>query len=84
MPDSDQHFSGGSAIGAIAITPHDSTLLAGATRFLWVTGTGNLSLLMLDGTTATLTGVPANTTLWVRVKRVNATGTTATGLVGFM
>lgn len=84
MPNTSQNFSGGSATGGFAITPHDATLLAGATRFLWVTGTGDLSLLMLDGSTVALTGVPANTTLWVRCVRVNATGTTATGIVGFI
>ncbi len=72
------------ATGAFAITPIDTGELTVRARSLWVGGAGNLSLVFNDGTTATITGVPVGTHLPFRVKRVNATGTTATAIVGLI
>lgn len=70
------------AIGGIAVTPHDSTVIAvPRVRGLWVGGAGNLSLLMGNGTTILLEGVLAGSLIPVNVKRVNATNTTATLIV---
>lgn len=66
-----------------AITPHDATLLAEATRALYVGGAGNVSVLPVgQSTSVTLVGVQAGSVLPIRVARVNATGTTATSIVG--
>lgn len=87
MPDSYQTFGQGSALGAFAITPNDSTDLAqGTTRGIWVGAVGDIKVTFFDGTTATFTAVPASTIAYwpMRVKRVFATGTTATGLIGLL
>jgi len=69
------------ASSAIAVTPSDSTPLSNVTRWMFVGGTGNLTVVMNDGTTAEFPGVPAGTLLPVRVSQVKATGTTATEIV---
>lgn len=66
-----------------AVTPDDTTLLAESTRAVYVGGAGNISVLPVgQGTSVTLTGVQGGTILPIRVARVNATGTTATAIVG--
>lgn len=67
---------------AFAITPSDSTDLAVYANALWVGGTGNISLITLDGTTVLISGIPAGTVLPLQVKRVRSTSTTATAIVG--
>jgi hypothetical protein len=66
---------------AVAVTPSDSVDLAFVTRELWVGTAGNLSLEMHGGDSIVITGVPAGARLPYRVSRVNATSTTATGIV---
>jgi hypothetical protein len=46
--------------------------------FLYVGGTGNVSVITIGGDTITFNGVPAGTTLPIQVVRLRATGTTAT------
>lgn len=75
-----------SAQGAIPVTPSNTTNInlptgLNFTMGLYVGGSGDLSVLMSDGTTATFTAVSAGVVLPLSVKRVNATGTTATGIV---
>jgi len=61
------------------ITPNDGADLGLVpTSALWVGGAGNLTCVLLSGDTAVFTAIPAGTWLWIRVKRVMATGTTAT------
>lgn len=63
------------------ITPDDAADLTTPTRALSVTATGTVRVTTLGGTTATLylaAGVPFP----VRVSRVWASGTMATGIVG--
>lgn len=67
--------------GAVAITPHNTEV--NRADALWVVGTGNLIVQGEDGNDVTFTAVPANTWLPIRVTRVKATGTTATGIYGF-
>ena len=70
-----------SAHKAVAVTPHDTTLIAGGIcRALYVGVSGNISALMADGTTGTFLSVPIGI-LPVQVQRVNSTGTTATDIV---
>lgn len=69
------------AVLGSAVTPSDATDFSRLTRALWVGGAGNVVVVWYDGTTSTLTGVPAGTLLPVRCKRVNSTSTTATSIV---
>lgn len=69
------------ASNAAAVTTSDTTDLDNTTRYLYVGGAGNLSLIFKGGQTVTLNSVPAGTMLHVRVTRVRATGTTATNIV---
>jgi hypothetical protein len=63
------------------VTPSDSTDLTDLALALWVGGAGNISLDTPDGSTVTISGIPAGTILPLRVKRVRATSTTATLIV---
>jgi hypothetical protein len=65
-----------------AITPADGADLGELTRALYVGGAGNITLVMASGAELLLSGVPAGSLLPLRVRRVKATGTTATALVG--
>jgi hypothetical protein len=67
---------------AAAIAADDGRDLAFATRAIWVGGAGDLRVRMLGGAEVTLGQVPAGSLLPLRVVRVLATGTSATGLVG--
>jgi hypothetical protein len=46
--------------------------------FLYVGGTGNVSVITISGDLITFNGVPAGTTLPIQVRRLRATSTTAT------
>lgn len=70
------------AQGGFAITPSDSSDLAAETRGLWVGASGDLALVLASGDEVILAGAIAGSLLPLRVRRVKATGTTATSLVG--
>ena len=64
-----------------AITPADATdLPLQGCRAIYVGGAGNISVVDLDGVTTVFSNVAAGV-LPVQAKGVNATGTTATGLI---
>jgi hypothetical protein len=67
---------------AFAITTNDSTDLASTVKAIYCGGAGNIKVTTSTGVTVTFTGVLAGTILPVTAKRVFATGTTATNLVG--
>ncbi len=67
---------------AEAITPNDSTDLTNSTRAIWIGGAGNVKVDTVEGDTVTLVGALVGTILPIRARRVYATGTTATNLVG--
>jgi hypothetical protein len=70
------------AVNAAAITPSDTTDLTQFTRFLYVGGTGDVTVNMAGtGATILFKAIPVGTVLPIRVSRVLATGTTATNLV---
>jgi len=71
----------GPAADAVAVTPSDSVNLTVFGRALYVGVGGNITVVMLAGTVVLFTAVPAGTVLPIRVRRVNATGTTATSIV---
>lgn len=67
---------------AAEITPDDATDLAVPTRAIFVGEVGNLAVQMLSGQTVTFSNMQAGIIYPLRVARVLATGTTATGLLG--
>ena len=68
---------------AVLVTPSDSDDLPGglAKAGLYIGGAGNVRVTMASGADVTFSGVPAGTVLRVAVRRVWATGTTATDIV---
>ena len=67
-----------------AITPSDSTELSNDVIAILVQGTGNLSVTDRFGTTIVYSSVPAYTTFEnFAPLRINATSTTATGIVAW-
>ena len=66
---------------AAAVTPSDSAYLTSASRALYVGGAGDVALVTVGDDTVTFVAVPAGSILPVRVKRVLATGTTATSIL---
>ena len=84
MPDPfESHHSGltSPADRGAAVTPHDSTNLADTTRAIYVGGAGSVVAVMRNGSVVTFTGMQAGVIYPLRVNRINATGTTATGIV---
>ena len=70
---------------AFAVTPSDAADLAMPAKALYIGGSGNVVGIPEDSAASvTFTGVVAGSVLPVRFKRVLATGTTATGLVGLV
>ena len=68
---------------AFTITPGDGSDLSNVTRALWAGVAGNIKVTMEGGETVILVGFPAGIPIPIRVKRVHATSTTATDIVGF-
>lgn len=64
------------------IIPSDTNDLVHVTRGLYVGFTGDVAVRMKSGELATFSNVQGGTTLALRIERIFATGTTATGLVG--
>jgi hypothetical protein len=81
MP-ADTHEREYGATTAALVTPNDSTDLAiGFTRGIYIGGTGNLSVVMIDGQTITFPSVGAGSILPLCVSRIRATNTTATNII---
>ncbi len=70
----------GPANNAAVVTPSDGTDLATASRGLLIGAAGDIAVDMVGGQTNVVMTVPAGP-LPIRVKRIRATGTTATGIV---
>ena len=68
-------------VHAVGVVPNDEADLTQVTRAIHVGGAGDLRVTMKGGTTVTFSNLAAG---WhpIRVARIHATGTTATGLVG--
>lgn len=73
------------AAALVAVTPSDTVdLAAGIAKALWIGGAGNVRVIAENDTVAiTLTAAAAGQLIPLRVKRVLATGTTATSIVAF-
>lgn len=67
---------------AFTITPDDVTDLPEITRSVFVGSAGNVSVVMHSGAQLTFQGLAAGTILPIRIRRLRATGTTATAIVG--
>lgn len=65
-----------------AITPSDSVDMDNKVRAVYVGGAGDISCVNNKGVSVLFVGVSAGSWLPIRTNRVNATGTTATNLVG--
>ncbi|MGN8117504.1 spike base protein, RCAP_Rcc01079 family [Labrys sp. 22185] len=76
-----ESFSGGpyNAHAAAEIVPSDDNELAFITLAIWIGTAGNLKVTMMNGSTATFQNVHGY--FIGRVRKVWATGTTATGIV---
>lgn len=68
--------------GSITIAKSDSTVLAPVCSALYVGGTGDVAVRMLDGSTPIFKAVPVGVTLNIQFDKVLSTGTTATLMVG--
>lgn len=77
-------MSPGAYTSAVAVTPNDSTVLA-PTAALYIGGAGNVAVVMAGegnlNVSVTFTAPPVGTILPLAVKKVMATGTTATLIV---
>lgn len=73
-----------SATGGATITKSDATVLSPPLRAVYVGGTGDLAVRMMDGSTPIFVGVPAGTVLPIAVDKVLSTGTSATSIVGLL
>ena len=69
---------------AFEITPSDSADLPFVTRGIYVGGSGDLRVTLLDGATVTYKNIAGGVHHGMRVQRVHATGTTATSLLGVL
>lgn len=74
----------GPASHGFAVTPNDATDVAEITRALYIGSGGALAVVLHSGAEATLQNVASGTLLPLRARRVKATGTTATGIVGLV
>jgi hypothetical protein len=88
MPATDPFYGKRSLDGpgedADEIVPHDANELTYVTRAIYVGGAGNMSVVTAKGTSVVFTGLPAGIVLPVRIRKVLATGTTATNLVAIL
>lgn len=73
-------MNSGPAIGAMTITPNDNTDIS-ICRGIYIGGSGDLRVKMLDGTIVVFTSIAAGMVHPLSISRVYATGTTATGIV---
>lgn len=80
MPNYTDTATGPASYG-FAITPHDSTNLTHPTRSILAAGEGVVKWVNVDGDVQTST-LAAGERVAVKAIRINATGTTATGLEG--
>jgi hypothetical protein len=69
------------AIDGEMVAPNDSQPLGQVSRAIYVGGAGTISAELASGTQVTFSAVPAGTILPLRLRKVNATGTTASGIV---
>ena len=87
MADRFSDFAGGlesPATDGFAVTPNDATELASVTRAVYVGGGGTLAVTLASGAELTFSGLAGGTLLPLRLRRVKATGTSATAIIGLL
>lgn len=84
MPDNSTRREQFTATDAIAITTSDTVDLPVIPRALYVGGAGDISVVTAAGRTVVIYGAVAGSVIPLQVQRVNATGTTATNLLGLL
>ena len=72
-----------SAQGALVVTPHNTTALSSRIRGLTINVAGTVSFIGWDDTTYTTDTLPVGTYA-IFATHIRATGTTATGLTGWL
>ena len=72
------------AVSAFTITPSNTVNFAARARAIYVGVSGDITLVNSDGTTCVLVAVPQGSIIPIECIRINATGTTATSLVGLV
>lgn len=82
MPPFNSSFSSGPSYTAFNITPHDSNNLSQEVRQVDIDVGGTLSFVDGRGNTVALT-VPDGYALKCIVRRINVTGTLASGFIGY-
>ncbi|MBO9131729.1 hypothetical protein J5289_16225 [Rhizobium sp. B230/85] len=70
--------------GVIAVSPSDTADLTKPIRGFMVTSAGNVSVVMSVGSAAVMPGCLVGIQYMGAISRIKATGTTATGIVGFI
>jgi len=68
--------------GLLSVVPSDTVDLDVVTRAIMVATEGDVTVIMQDGTTGTIPALQPGVPYPLRISRVLATGTTATGIVG--
>ncbi|MFK7941611.1 MAG: hypothetical protein AB8B85_01660 [Paracoccaceae bacterium] len=77
-----RHTPDGPSVDGATITPNDSADLSPLPRALYIGGAGNVSVDTFGGTESLVfVGAQAGSIIPMAVRRVNATGTTATDIV---
>lgn len=74
----------GPAPDGFAITPDDATELSEITRAIYIGTAGDITLTLVSNTELLFKNIPSGTILPVRARRIKATGTTATDLLGLV
>lgn len=74
----------GPAIHGFDVTPNNDVDLPEITRALYIGTAGDVAVLLMSGSSITLTNVPGGTLLPLRVRRVRATDTSAAAIVGLV
>ena len=70
------------AVGGVAVDVSAADqVLPKTSRAFWIGGTGDLALVMDDGSEITLVGIPAGALLALQAGTVKNTGTSATNVV---
>lgn len=72
-----------SARSASAITPSDANNLTRITKAFTISVAGDVKVDFADSGTVTMTGLVVGTVYYMAVRKVYATGTTATGIIGY-
>lgn len=75
--------SAGPAVESVAVTPSDSADLPVAVRAITINTSGTISWISWHGVTCTTATLPAGT-YTMCARRIRATGTTATGITGWV